>query len=553
MANVIPVVFCFDKRIVLGASVAIKSLIDCAKDTTTYDIRILHSDLNLDTQKNLSELVKNTRHNIAFNYVNPDLFKNAPHSNGSWTEVVYYRLLVPEILNEYEKAIYSDVDVLFKDDLSELYNTDISDYELAAVRAEKNIPNTICHKYFEGNKKDYIYWSGLMLLNCKKFREENIFDKLIENAKKYYKDLRCFDLDLVNITCDKIFPLDLKYCVMQSIYYNDDYKQRSSYQYLKCAYSDNEIKTSKQNAVIVHYGGEPGKPWRLRNTYHDYQMYIDELPHKLRTYTCRDIRKKLFNKKEIPLLSINRNTKCLLVAPHPDDDTIGVGGLLIKYAKNFDVICIGSSGIALEKPYVSAEERSSMRIDEFNNVMESVGVKKHWIFETCGIPRFDNQMEAHFDEYCETLKDLKKYDYIFLPHPVDGHHEHRFITNKLFKRIVKNVGYNPNTQIVFYEVWADIQSPNIFFDISGEGNLFFDEKLKVLPTQKSTTQTSLLNQKIEISKKYETQWNYDDISNVPVIARQLKNPIERYRVLPIEKYLKLISFSIKYGIVGVFD
>ena len=50
MDNIVPVVFSFDKRILIGASVAIKSLIDSAKDTTTYDIRIFHSDLNIKHQ-----------------------------------------------------------------------------------------------------------------------------------------------------------------------------------------------------------------------------------------------------------------------------------------------------------------------------------------------------------------------------------------------------------------------------------------------------------------------------------------------------------------------
>ena len=44
--NIIPVVFTFDKRIVLGASVAIKSLIDCAKPDTSYDIYVYHPDIN---------------------------------------------------------------------------------------------------------------------------------------------------------------------------------------------------------------------------------------------------------------------------------------------------------------------------------------------------------------------------------------------------------------------------------------------------------------------------------------------------------------------------
>ena len=50
MAN-IPVVFTFDKRILPADSIAIKSLIDSAKSSTKYDIRILHNDLSLKNQK----------------------------------------------------------------------------------------------------------------------------------------------------------------------------------------------------------------------------------------------------------------------------------------------------------------------------------------------------------------------------------------------------------------------------------------------------------------------------------------------------------------------
>ena len=295
MTDIIPVVFCFDKRIILGASVAIKSLIDCAGVNTVYDIRIFHSDLTLDNQKNISKLTENTKHNIAFHYINPEFFNGLPKSRGSWTEIVYYRLIIPEILQEYYKVIYSDVDVLFKGDLAELYNTNISDYEFGAVRAEKNTPNTICHKHFDENKNEFIFWSGFMLLNSKKFREEKLFEKLVQNAKRLYKELKFFDLDLVNITCDKIFPIDMKYCVMQSIYYNEDYNQRADYQYLKGVYSDKEIEASKKSTIIVHYGGKPGKPWRLKKPYSDYKKYIDELPKSLRKYTFRDLRKRLLS------------------------------------------------------------------------------------------------------------------------------------------------------------------------------------------------------------------------------------------------------------------
>ena len=296
MDRVVPVVFTFDKRIILGASVAIKSLIDCAKDTTTYDIRIFHSDLSPKNQENIKKLAENTRHSIGFHYINPDLFKDAPRSSGSWTEIVYYRLIIPEVMKEYDKVIYSDVDVLFKGDLAELYDTDISEYEFGAVRAEKNGKGMLCHKYFEENKNEFIFWSGFMLLNCKKFREENIFGKLLDNAKRLYSELKFFDLDLINITCNKIYPLDLKYCVMQSIYYNRDYKESAENLYLKGVYTEKEIEDSKADTVIVHYGGKPGKPWRLKKPYSDYEEYIKKLPKGLRVYTFRDLRKRFFSK-----------------------------------------------------------------------------------------------------------------------------------------------------------------------------------------------------------------------------------------------------------------
>lgn len=292
----IPIVFCFDSRIILGASVAIKSLIDCALESTSYDIRIFHSDLSLKNQKNLVKLTENTRHNLAFYYINPDIFKNAPHNNGSWTELVYYRLLIPEIMKEYDKVIYSDVDVLFKGDLQEVYNLDLTNYELAAVKAERNSKDIICHKYFECNKKDYIYWSGFLLFNCQKFRNENLLQKMLINAEQYNKELKFYDLDLMNITCKNIYPLDMKYCVMQSIYYYNNYKQGYDYSYLKNVYTDDEIEYSKKNTVIVHYGGKLGKPWRMKTPYFEYEKYIQTLPHSLKKYTFRDIRKKIFNK-----------------------------------------------------------------------------------------------------------------------------------------------------------------------------------------------------------------------------------------------------------------
>ena len=297
MPNIIPIVFCFDKRIILGASVAIKSLIDCAKNDTTYDIRIFHDDLSLESQKNISQLTKNTRHHIAFHYIDSSLFKNAPHNEHSWKENVYYRLLIPEILKEYDKVIYSDVDVLFKGDLAEIYNDDISEFECSAVAMEKNTDKMICHKYFPENKNELTFISSFIVFNCKRMREEKFVDRIFETIRIFDKRLQFFDLDTWNITCDKIKPIPYRYGVFQSIYYNDDLTKSAEYNFLKYLYSEDEIKKEKENTIMLHYAGKPGKPWRIKNIYPDYQAYIDKLPKELKKLTFRDFRKKLFSKK----------------------------------------------------------------------------------------------------------------------------------------------------------------------------------------------------------------------------------------------------------------
>lgn len=302
MANIVPVVFCFDKRIILGASVAIKSLIDCAKPDTTYDIRVFHSDLNKKTQQALQQLVNDTRHKLQFHTIDETKFKNAPHNNGSWRANVYYRLLTPEILTEYDKAIYSDVDVLFKGDLSEVYNTDIENYECAAVPTYYNLylKEINSKRYFPENKNEKNYISSFILFNNKLMREEKTVDKFFETIKIFNKRLVYFDMDCFNLTCTRIKDLPLNYTTFETLYEFTDIKNSPEYKALSTLYTIDELQKVRENPVVIHYAGSLGKPWQRKWVPDYYQEYINKLPKNLVKYTLRDIRKKWTSKKLYP-------------------------------------------------------------------------------------------------------------------------------------------------------------------------------------------------------------------------------------------------------------
>ncbi|MFV9985048.1 MAG: glycosyltransferase [Francisella endosymbiont of Hyalomma asiaticum] len=74
--NKIPIVFTFNKRIILGAVVAIKSLIDNAKQTTSHDIYVYHPDIAYRTIKYFKEMLSNTNHSISFYHINKSRFKD---------------------------------------------------------------------------------------------------------------------------------------------------------------------------------------------------------------------------------------------------------------------------------------------------------------------------------------------------------------------------------------------------------------------------------------------------------------------------------------------
>ena len=130
--NCVPIVFAFDNNIIQAACVCISSLMMNAKEDTFYDIFILHSksvDLRTEELNKIPQFYSNCR--IRYRQVD-DSFESAYEIRGV-TKATYYRLLIPDLLPEYDKVIYSDVDIIFRLDLWNVYTQDISDLYVAAV------------------------------------------------------------------------------------------------------------------------------------------------------------------------------------------------------------------------------------------------------------------------------------------------------------------------------------------------------------------------------------------------------------------------------------
>ena len=283
--NIVPIAFAFDNNLVMPACICISSLMMNAKKDTFYDIFILHSaseKLNKSDLDRIPEFYKNCR--IQYREVGNE-FDGAFEIRGITTPA-YYRLLIPELIPEYDKVLYSDVDVIFRDDLCDIYNTDIAGYYVGGVNSVAHLDNdTIVYYNKLGLDAKGIIYSGNLIINSKEILRDNIISKF-----KALRDrkLRFQDMDMINIVCkDKIKYLPPAFCWTN---YINKYSVECN-PHLYEIFSAEEIELAKDRG-LVHYNGQ--KPWKgycvnfdiwweyyRKSPFYDEKFYFDFFYKKL--------------------------------------------------------------------------------------------------------------------------------------------------------------------------------------------------------------------------------------------------------------------------------
>lgn len=251
----VPIAFAFDNNFILPACVCISSLMMSADKETFYDIFILHShSVELDRRDldKIPEIYPNCR--ISYRQVD-GTFDKAFEIRGITTST-YYRLLIPELIQEYDKILYSDVDVIFRSDMSDFYfSSDLSGCYVAGVNAlVPMVPDY--RRYYEkmGDiDMEGIIYAGNIILNSKLIREDGMTGRFRKLARNRY---RFQDLDVLNIACKgKIRYLAPAFCLTTTITELSVNDRSEIHKY----WNDREIDTALKSGTI-HYNGQ--KPWQ---------------------------------------------------------------------------------------------------------------------------------------------------------------------------------------------------------------------------------------------------------------------------------------------------
>lgn len=177
-------------------------------------------------------------------------YKNSPNMDNFYTPYTLLRLFLDKIPNMPDKVLYLDTDVVAYGNVSELYNIDVTNYEVAGV------PDNYGRWFF----MDKTYFNaGVLLLNLEKLRKTKSLHKAMQLCAT--KKVFLSDQTAINKYCTKKLMLPKRF---------------------------NEQKKEKPDTVIRHFAmrikffpyfkKQNIKPW-----------HIDKLHGVLKIHTIDDI------------------------------------------------------------------------------------------------------------------------------------------------------------------------------------------------------------------------------------------------------------------------
>ncbi len=249
-AGEIPIFLSADDNYLPFLDVTLRSLIANASREYQYKIIILNTGLNPKSIEKI-EALEDENFSIEFADISPAVsyIKYKLPNYLHFGLATWYRLFIQSLFPQYDKILYIDCDVVVLDDISKLYFTDISNYNIAGVVENWILHSPIFSHYTKeavGIESENYINAGIMVMNLAAFRRDQIEEQFVHLINTYNFDVIDPDQAYINYLCrDKIKYLPFEW-------------NRTPIESVECA-----------SPKIVHYAlGD--KPW------HNPDMFLGE-------------------------------------------------------------------------------------------------------------------------------------------------------------------------------------------------------------------------------------------------------------------------------------
>ena len=277
MNREIPIFFTIDDSYAPFLAVALNSAIKNSDPQRNYKAIVLYQDLGADNISRLQSLqTENFKIELMPIRANMEALDDRMSNRlrcDYFTLTIYFRLFIPSMFPQYDKGIYIDSDVVLTDDIAKLFDIDIDENYIGACNdlSIADIPPLVAYteKAVGVNAKEYIN-SGVLLMNLKKMRDDDLEGHFLSLLNKYHFDSIAPDQDYLNAMCNgKIYYLEEKWDTMP-----------------------NDAKPMLTETSLIHYNLF-SKPWCYDGIQYEEQFwnyardcgFIDEIREFKASYT----------------------------------------------------------------------------------------------------------------------------------------------------------------------------------------------------------------------------------------------------------------------------
>lgn len=183
-----------------------------------------------------------------------------------------------------------------------------------------------------------------------------------------------------------------------------------------------------------------------------------------------------------------KGKKILIIAPHPDDEAISCGGLIMLAKKTRAKIFVLFGSIGISRQLITGQTNPSIRLDEAQKASEYGSFDHSIIFQGEEFMKLDTVPQKTLIDAIEDKIEEVKPDIVCLPFKDSFDQDHR----ALFKASVtalrptpKNLRHHPKIILESEEPYSwstdDVFHPNFYLDISQ----VMEEKIKLLKCHKT--------------------------------------------------------------------
>lgn len=190
-----------------------------------------------------------------------------PPTSRVFSPLVWYRLLLPELLPELDRLLFLDADTLVLQSLAPLSTFEFGDNLVAAVGQ----PTPLHHAALDPAPDEPYFNAGLLVMNLEAMRAENLGPRALALGHERHRDFIFNDQDVLNVlTRGRWTALHPRWNAMSHLWFMPDVDVRP--------YTRLEATSARHSPAIVHFEGhQTVKPWfyrsvhPLRYVYRDYR------------------------------------------------------------------------------------------------------------------------------------------------------------------------------------------------------------------------------------------------------------------------------------------